>query len=381
MQTTIKSLTLLALLSVGANAAAQSRGVITGIRVSDVEVVAGTPINMTISGSNPCGAVFIDQRDGTAVTYPIERVPTTQTYTYAKPGTYRIIARGYGDCDGEVVTTVTVLPRGSGRTDASTGRFRNMDTDQDGVVTRAEWRGSAQAFRNNDRNADGVLSGAEYEVPTREARRLRGQLRRSSRSSTSTRIVASPRDEWRGSRQSFTALDGNGDGVLTRREWVGNGTQPVGTSGQAVVVNPVQRWTDTGLTVRDGDILSLDANGRVQLSNDANDIAGPAGASSNRRAAQAPLPQEPAGALIARIGNSQPLYLRRPFVARRSLVRPTVPGRERRPPGGQRGRVPRCRRYWPRVGARRQKLFTAGSLRSQSHLVALRARRPCGQRL
>ena len=61
--------------------------------------------------------------------------------------------------------------------------------------------------------------------------------------------------------------------------------------------------------VRDGDILSLDANGRVQLSNDANDIAGPAGAASNRRAAEAPLPQEPAGALIARIGNSQPIYL------------------------------------------------------------------------
>ena len=309
MKTTLKSLTVVALLSVGADAAAQSRGVVTGIRISDAEVVAGTPINMTISGSNPCGAVFIDQRDGTAVTYPIERVPTTQSYTYTRPGTYRIIARGYGNCDGEVVTDVTVLPRGSARTDASVGRFRNMDTDGDGVVTRAEWRGSAQAFRNNDRNGDGVLSGEEVRRPDEGGdtigRTVPGQF--AELDVNQDRRIS--RDEWRGSRRSFDALDVNGDGVLTRRELADNATEPVGTSGLAVVVNPVQRWTDTGLVVRDGDILSLDANGRVQLSNDANDIAGPAGAFSDRRAAQAPLSQDPAGALIARIGNSQPIFL------------------------------------------------------------------------
>ena len=192
VKTTLKSLTVVALLSAGADAAAQSRGVVTGIRVSDAEVVAGTPITMTIAGSNPCGAVFIDQRDGTAVTYPIERVPTTQSYTYTRPGTYRIIARGTGNCDGEVVTDVTVLPRGAGRTDASVGRFRNMDTDRDGVVTRAEWRGSAQAFRNNDRNGDGVLSGDEVRDPDEGgetiARPAPGQFAERRRS---TRIVAS----------------------------------------------------------------------------------------------------------------------------------------------------------------------------------------------
>jgi hypothetical protein len=316
-QITIRSLALLAVLSVGADAAAQPRGVVTGIRVSDAEVVAGTPINMTITGSNPCGAVFIDQRDGTAVTYPIERVPTTQRYTYTRPGTYRIIARGTGNCDGEVVTDVTVLPRGSAQSDASVGRFRNMDIDGDGVVTRAEWRGSAQAFRNNDRNGDGVLSGEEVRRPDEEGetigRPVSGQF--AELDVNQDRLIS--RDEWRGSRRSFTALDVNGDDVLTRREWAGNAGQPVGTSGQApvgtsglaVVVNSAQRWTDTGLIVRDGDILTLDANGRVQLSNDANDMAGPAGAFSNRRAAQAPLSQDPAGALIARIGNSQPIFL------------------------------------------------------------------------
>ena len=40
-------------------------------------------------------------------------------------------------------------------------RFQAMDTDHDGVITRAEWRGSDEAFRQQDTNHDGVLSGKE----------------------------------------------------------------------------------------------------------------------------------------------------------------------------------------------------------------------------
>ena len=40
-------------------------------------------------------------------------------------------------------------------------RFRGMDRNNDGVITRDEWRGSAQAFADNDWNGDGVLSGEE----------------------------------------------------------------------------------------------------------------------------------------------------------------------------------------------------------------------------
>ena len=36
-----------------------------------------------------------------------------------------------------------------------------MDTDNDGVITRAEWRGNDQSFREHDLNHDGVLSGEE----------------------------------------------------------------------------------------------------------------------------------------------------------------------------------------------------------------------------
>src|SRR5215212_7259132 len=40
-------------------------------------------------------------------------------------------------------------------------RFRTMDRDADGVITRGEWRGTAEAFARYDTNRDGVLSGSE----------------------------------------------------------------------------------------------------------------------------------------------------------------------------------------------------------------------------
>src|SRR5688500_8440028 len=43
-------------------------------------------------------------------------------------------------------------------------RFRDMDRNNDGVVTRAEWRGTAQSFSEHDWNRDGVLSGDEMRV-------------------------------------------------------------------------------------------------------------------------------------------------------------------------------------------------------------------------
>ncbi len=40
-------------------------------------------------------------------------------------------------------------------------RFKGMDRNDDGLVTRNEWRGNDESFRNHDRNNDGVLSGDE----------------------------------------------------------------------------------------------------------------------------------------------------------------------------------------------------------------------------
>jgi hypothetical protein len=65
-------------------------------------------------------------------------------------------------------------------------------------------------------------------------------------------------------------------------------------------------WVATPLTVRKGDRVVFNVTGQIQLSSDANDMAGSAGSLTQRRAANAPLPQNLAGALIARVGNSAP---------------------------------------------------------------------------
>ena len=73
-----------------------------------------------------------------------------------------------------------------------------------------------------------------------------------------------------------------------------------------------ERWTDSGLTVRQGDVLHIEASGTITMSGDGEDqtdSATPAGSRSGRRAPEAPLPQQPAGALLVRVGNAQPLFL------------------------------------------------------------------------
>ena len=48
-----------------------------------------------------------------------------------------------------------------GRGQASPMRFEGMDTNRDGIISRAEWRGNDRLFANHDWNGDGQLSGPE----------------------------------------------------------------------------------------------------------------------------------------------------------------------------------------------------------------------------
>lgn len=83
-------------------------GTVTGVTVSPASVATGSPASVTVTGTNPCGAAHIIYGDGTAITYAITGLPTTQTHAYDNPGTYTITSRGMGNCDGEATTTVTV---------------------------------------------------------------------------------------------------------------------------------------------------------------------------------------------------------------------------------------------------------------------------------
>ena len=70
----------------------------------------------------------------------------------------------------------------------------------------------------------------------------------------------------------------------------------------AITVVSGQQWTSTGITVRRGQTLTFSTTGQVQLSTDTNDIADANGSKNGRYAANAPMRNVLAGALIGRIG-------------------------------------------------------------------------------
>jgi hypothetical protein len=188
---------------------------------------------------------------------------------------------------------------------------RRMDRNNDGVVTRREWRGSESSFDARDWNRDGLLSGDELrddDVRSRNARNREFDRNYRFDALDVDRDGRIEWREWRDTEDIFASLDSNNDNALSRAEVAGS-RDVVGTSGDLVTVNAAERWTDTGIQVRAGDSIYFDASGNVQLSPDPKDSATADGSWTNRRAPEAPLRDRLAGALIARIGNSAPIFI------------------------------------------------------------------------
>lgn len=116
-----------------------------------------------------------------------------------------------------------------------TMRFADMDRNNDGVITRDEWRGNDRSFRNHDWNGDGTLSGEEvrpgarrnrnerdddFDSPDREYE-LTDWTEANFRNLDHNRDNRLTRDEWHFDRESWRRADHNGDGVITRAEFVG----------------------------------------------------------------------------------------------------------------------------------------------------------------
>ena len=89
---------------------AASAGTITKVSAAPSVVVTGQTVIFTEEGTNPCGASNMNYGDGIVITYAITELPAKQSHVYEKPGTYTVIARGMGNCDGEATTTVQVKP-------------------------------------------------------------------------------------------------------------------------------------------------------------------------------------------------------------------------------------------------------------------------------
>jgi hypothetical protein len=85
-------------------------GTITKLTASPAVVVTGQTVTFTEDGTNPCGAANLNYGDGIVITYPITGLPAQQTHAFEKAGTYTVIVRGMGNCDGETTTTVQVKP-------------------------------------------------------------------------------------------------------------------------------------------------------------------------------------------------------------------------------------------------------------------------------
>ena len=189
-------------------------------------------------------------------------------------------------------------------------RFEYLDSNNNGRIERTEWHASRDAFTWLDRNRDGVLSRQEVVGEGAEQADLFAGL-----DVNNDNVITS--GEWQWSRRSFATQDQNGDGQLTRAELtnaeLNRAGAAVGTSGaavangRAVTVEANRGWVDTGIDVRRGDVLQIQATGSVTLSTNSSDVADPAGSRTNRRAASAPMPGDPAGALIARVGNAAPM--------------------------------------------------------------------------
>lgn len=82
--------------------------------------------------------------------------------------------------------------------------------------------------------------------------------------------------------------------------WNGGG-RPSGLRERQVNVSATQPWSDTGIDVRPGQSIYIQASGQPRWGKDRRD--GPEGEDNSPFNASRPLPNRPGGALIGRIGN------------------------------------------------------------------------------
>ncbi len=109
------------------------------------------------------------------------------------------------------------VPRQRGGPAGREKRMKNMDINNDGAVSRDEWKGKPQVFDRFDKNGDGSLTREEQRAEvTRKA--SPGKQKGHVRQMDANNDQQISREEWKGDAKRFERLDVNSDGVITREE-------------------------------------------------------------------------------------------------------------------------------------------------------------------
>jgi Ca2+-binding EF-hand superfamily protein len=90
-------------------------------------------------------------------------------------------------------------------------RMKTMDINNDGAISREEWKGKPEVFNRIDKNSDGSITREEFGSA---ARRQAGRINQMDANNDGQ----ISRDEWKGNPKRFDRLDANGDGALTKEE-------------------------------------------------------------------------------------------------------------------------------------------------------------------
>ena len=102
-------------------------------------------------------------------------------------------------------------------------------------------------------------------------------------------------------------LDQDGPSTVGERERDGTTGRPRGLREREVNVQARTQWTDTGVNVRNGQMIYFEASGRVRWGRDRQD--GPEGENNSPRNPSRPIPGRPAAALIGRVGDDAPFFI------------------------------------------------------------------------
>lgn len=162
-----------------------------------------------------------------------------------------------------------------------------------GTMSDADWAkftGTTQVVLRNGQTIDGSLYDIGGSSPLRLTIRTSNGDRDLASNEVARIVISRP--------ENAVATSGTTPALAN--------TPPV--SG-AITVQANQPWTSTGITVKKGQRVGFTITGEVQVSDDPNDIATGDGAKTGRKAANAPLPQASAGALLGKVDNGAPFPL------------------------------------------------------------------------